>query len=514
MMLVAALPACLYLLIGLAPSRWANRHVYSYGTLLQSCAGAALVLAVLAAGLLLVGNPPSLTGAAAVYFDGLAATMLVLISGIGLTVVRFSRRYLDGDPAQGRFLKWMSLTLGAALWLVVARNLLVLTIAWMLTSFALHQLLIHYPERTWAVWAARKKFLISRIGDMLLLSALALCYQHFGTADFEVLFQAGPAPSAGAFGVSPSSLIAWLLVLGAMTKSAQVPFHSWLPDTMETPTPVSALMHAGIINAGGFLVLRLSPLIESAPGALLTLVVVGLLTALLGSVAMLAQTSVKRALAYSTIGQMGFMMLQCGLGAYSAALLHLVAHSLYKAHAFLRSGTVTTGGPNLLNPNVASALFQLPVAVAAATTCLVFSSWLIGVDFASKAGGPTLVLILVLALTYFLWQALRTRARNVIVKALLAATFVTVSYCVGLTVTESILTGTAVPNSIPPLIEQLSGAIVAIGFGGLFLLHVCMAGSRGTWLEALHVHATHGFYLDIPARRITARIWGLKTPVP
>jgi len=150
------------------------------------------------------------------------------------------------------------------------------------------------------------------------------------------------AESLHASGANSSCVapLAFLLVIAASLESAQFPFHSWLPDTMETPTPVSALMHAGIINAGGFLVVRLSPILINAPAALNTLAIVGAFTALFASVVMLTQTSVKRSLAYSTIAQMGFMMLQCGLGAFALATLHLVAHSLYKAHAFLSSGSV------------------------------------------------------------------------------------------------------------------------------------------------------------------------------
>ena len=142
-----------------------------------------------------------------------------------------------------------------------------------------------------------------------------------------------------------TSELTWLclsLVCGAMLKSAQFPFHSWLPDTMETPTPVSALMHAGIINAGGFLIVRLSPLVTLSPLSLHILAVVGAFTAIFASLVMMTQASVKRMLAFSTIAQMGFMMLQCGVGAFSIAVLHIVAHSLYKAHAFLSSGSVVS----------------------------------------------------------------------------------------------------------------------------------------------------------------------------
>jgi NAD(P)H-quinone oxidoreductase subunit 5 len=165
-----------------------------------------------------------------------------------------------------------------------------------------------------------------------MLGALILTYRAFGSWEFEAMRQASV----------PANIdwVACLLVAAALLKSAQFPFHTWLPDTMETATPVSALMHAGIVNAGGILVLRLHPLIAQSEVALAILASVGAITAVFGSVVMLTQASIKRSLAFSTVAQMGFMMLELGLGAYHLALLHLVAHSLYKAHAFLSSGTV------------------------------------------------------------------------------------------------------------------------------------------------------------------------------
>ncbi len=185
---------------------------------------------------------------------------------------------------------------------------------------------------------------------MALLVAMILTYYCFGSFDYRDIFAS--AANAQFVIADKYHLLSWigtLFVIGAMTKSAQIPFHSWLPDTMETPTPVSALMHAGIINAGGFLIIRLSPLVSQSHVALDLLAIVGAATAILGAVVMLTQTSIKRTLAYSTIAQMGFMMLQCGLGAFSAALLHIIAHSLYKAHAFLSSGSVLESAARMAN---------------------------------------------------------------------------------------------------------------------------------------------------------------------
>jgi NAD(P)H-quinone oxidoreductase subunit 5 len=265
----------------------------------------------------------------------MTTVLLVLTTFLIGIVFQYSRRYMAGEAVAKRYYAWLTVTSAAILGLVLSNNLLAFAVAWCATSLGLHRLLTLYRDRAGAILAARKKFIVSRLGDACMLGALILTYRAFGSWDFEVIRQASV----------PANIdwIAGLLVAAALLKSAQFPFHTWLPDTMETATPVSALMHAGIINAGGILVLRLHPLIGQSDVALALLASVGAVTAVFGSVVMLTQASIKRSLAFSTVAQMGFMMLELGLGAYHLALLHLVAHSLYKAHAFLASGSVVHG---------------------------------------------------------------------------------------------------------------------------------------------------------------------------
>ncbi len=348
--------ACLWA-AGFLPSRWANRHATLMRRLVTGLAGlqclAALGYAVVFLGSGSGVQHDHLWGkyggafdaplAASLYYDGATSLMFLLVSFVGWIICRYSVRYLDGEATQGRYFRWTAFTIGSVSWMILAGNLLMFFAAWVATSLGLHQLLLHYGQRPAARCAAWTKFAISRLGDLALLGALVLTYTAFRTFDFAELFAAVDGSSgAGALPHPTAHWIGWLLVLGAVTKSAQLPFHSWLPQTMETPTPVSALMHAGIVNAGGYLVIRTSPLISLTPSALICLAAVGAATACFASVVMLTQTSIKRSLAYSTIAQMGFMMLQCGLGAFSAAMLHILAHSLYKAHAFLGSGGVLT----------------------------------------------------------------------------------------------------------------------------------------------------------------------------
>lgn len=525
--LAVLLPA-LHLFFGLVTSSFANRHVGLMRRAASAVSGLSLLLAVATCALLIRSGPINapllsftwpLRVSFGVYLDSLSAIMLLLITFIGLIIVRYSNRCLDREVTQGRFLKWIMFTLGAVLLLVVSGNLLMLTAGWMMSSLGLHKLLTHYPDRPWAVWAARKKFLISRLGDVMLLAALVMTYFCLGTVEYSEIFAAAERLSDVSSGNSSwISIIGSLYVLGAMTKSAQFPFHTWLPDTMETPTPVSALMHAGIINAGGFLVLRLSPLIGLSHLALDVLALIGGMTALLGGVVMLTQTSVKRQLAYSTIAQMGFMMLQCGLGAFSAALLHIVAHSLYKAHAFLSSGSVleVSAGTTGVSRHISSArsLAMLPFALSAAVAICAAGTSVVTSDFLAKPGAVILTLVLTIALTQLLWPAFSAGSVRLAGWSLLAAMMVSFGYYGAYVLTDHILaTSVSHQKVLPSPFDSLVTAFLGVGFVAVFLLHAILRlATPGPWIRSLYVHAIHGFYLDIPARRVTAWAWGQHTP--
>ncbi|HEX7653247.1 MAG TPA: proton-conducting transporter membrane subunit, partial [Verrucomicrobiae bacterium] len=340
--------AALFMGFGLIPSVWLNRRGTISIRIIMGLANLTLFLALLADLALVLGGPVQwnypLAGPVhfSLYFDNFAGLIMTLAALLLVVVIRFTRHYLAGEPRLGYFAKWLSFTGGAVLLLVIAGNLLQFSLAWSAVSWGLHKLLLFYPDRPGARLAARKKFIISRLGDLGLLAVLVLTLNAFGTWDFAGIFAAVKEihPEVAVRMPWQLPLISSLLVLAAMMKSAQFPFHSWLPDTMETPTPVSALMHAGIINAGGFLIIRLHSLVALSPSAMGLLTLVGAFTAVFAGLVMLTHASVKRALAFSTVAQMGFMMFECGLGVFSLAALHLVAHSLYKAHTFLACGEV------------------------------------------------------------------------------------------------------------------------------------------------------------------------------
>jgi NAD(P)H-quinone oxidoreductase subunit 5 len=427
--------------------------------------------------------------------DGVAATMSLLVSFLGLTVIRFSRRYLAGDPGAPRFHGWMSLTLGAVLTLVLSANLLLVWIAWVAMSLFLHRLLLHFPERTGAIFSARKKFVVSRLGDAFLLAAVVLVHRQFGTWELERMFAQVAAGNTDGL-----PMVGALVVACACLKSAQFPFHSWLPDTMETPTPVSAFMHAGIINAGGFLIVRLSPLLIHAPDALRALVVVGSVTAAFAAVVMLAQPTVKRALAFSTIAQMGFMMLECGLGAFGLALVHIVAHSLYKAHAFLHAGsTVGTSARTAIPLRTGGLVFGVVSAVL-----LVGGGIWLAREVHSDADPGLLGVPLAGALAYGLarlWSG--AGPQSTLQRGLPAA--------LGLTVLAFGLH--ALSTEICPVMTHgsadglLAGFVVAV-FAVLFVFQVFLWRFRTLpFGRALYVHALNGFYVGTYANRLLSRLW-------
>jgi NAD(P)H-quinone oxidoreductase subunit 5 len=267
--------------------------------------------------------------------DRVSLVMLGLVSFIGWVVLRYAGTFLDGEHRQGAFTGWMTATLAAVLLLVQSGTLFQLVVGWVATSLLLHQLLLFYPERIAAQRAARKKFIVSRTGDLALIGAVVLLWLAYGTGDIGAILAEARDGATQPLTIAAAALLA----IAALLKSAQFPTHGWLTEVMETPTPVSALLHAGVVNAGGFLLIRFADVMLLAPGVLAVLVMVGGFTALFGSLVMLTQSAVKTSLAWSTVAQMGFMILQCGLALFPIALLHIVAHSLYKAHAFLASGS-------------------------------------------------------------------------------------------------------------------------------------------------------------------------------
>ncbi len=281
------------------------------------------------------------------FIDRLAAVMMVLITSVSTVIHVYSVRYLEGDPGYTRFYSLLGFMTFVILSLVSSPNLLMLFVFWQLLSWALYLILAFNYGHVAAYQNAFKTLMVHRIGDVTFLCGIFLTYKYFGTLEFQELFERASQHThmvsllpGNLFDVNVVSVITLLIFVGAIAKSSQFPLHVWLPDTMDSPTPVSALMHAGIINAGGFLLNRLAPLYALSPDTLHIVFVVGALTVVLGASMMLVQNDIKKMLGYSTMGQMGYMIMECGLGAFALAIFHLIAHGLFKASLFLSAGNV------------------------------------------------------------------------------------------------------------------------------------------------------------------------------
>jgi NAD(P)H-quinone oxidoreductase subunit 5 len=511
---------------GLLPEAVLNRkenRAARLGALISLAAFGSALLAVVSlyfSGAADAQLPPAVAFNIGVYFDNLSAVLLVLVSFLLAVISRYSVNYLAGDPAQGRFTKWLCLTGGSVLVIVISGNLVQFALAWCATSLCLHQLLLFYPDRPGAVLAARKKFIISRLGDVCLIAVIVLVKDLFHTWNFSALFTAAnELYKSGALTKSIEiNAICFLLVAGAMLKSAQFPFHSWLPDTMETPTPVSALMHAGIINAGGFLIIRLNPLVTLSPAAMSTLALFGAFTALFASLVMLTHASVKRSLAFSTVAQMGFMMLECGLGAFGLAVLHLVAHSLYKAHAFLASGSIVRLAKSAWSPTEKPNAHPLTLVAAFATaiSLALGCAWIFGVDYRHEPALFTLGCTFAMALAYALWNLwsqafdLKLVAFGGIFGGGIVAVYFALHKIFGRLIGQNEWANSQL-NTWP-------GMVLIATLLALFLLVLVVQTELPVWknrpfFQAIYVHARNGFYFNTLANRAVAALWPVKNIV-
>lgn len=275
-------------------------------------------------------------------FDPLGSIMALAISMISLMVHIYSVRYMADEPGYTRFFVLLGYMTSMLLCMVTAADLITLLIAWHLVGVLLYFLLGHDTRNDSVYRYASWTWLTYRFGDLPMVLAAVLLYLAYDSWSLEAIFSAAQnADEPVTFiGLPVDTLAATLIAAAAFARSAQFMLHTWLPYTMAGPTPVSALMHAGIVNAGGFIINRFSPLYVQAGDVLHWIFLVGLVTAIAGSVLMLAQNDIKKALGYSTMGQMGFMIMECGLGAFSLAIYHLITHGLFKGTLFLGAGGV------------------------------------------------------------------------------------------------------------------------------------------------------------------------------
>src|ERR1035437_601114 len=278
------------------------------------------------------------------YLDQLSLVMLLVVTGVGFLIHVYSVGYMWDDDGYYRFMSYMNLFMFFMLTLVLAKNYLVMFIGWEGVGLASYLLIGYWFTKDSAAAAGKKAFIVNRIGDFGFLIALFLIIKHFGSLDFTHVFTAVRSLPAETGGAGLLTAIGLLLMVGAAGKSAQIPLYVWLPDAMEGPTPVSALIHAAtMVTAGVYMVARSSAIFERAPMAMTVVAIVGTLTALFAATIGIAQTDIKKVLAYSTVSQLGYMSMACGVGAFSAGIFHLMTHAFFKGLLFLAAGSVIHG---------------------------------------------------------------------------------------------------------------------------------------------------------------------------
>jgi len=278
------------------------------------------------------------------YIDRLSGVMMTLITAVSLIIYAYSVNYMYQDLHYRRYLALICLTDFVLICMVSSSNLMMLFLFWQMLSYLLY-LLAHNHSHTPTLDGAYKTFTVLRVADMAFLMGIILAYQVYGTLEYQELFARATSSHMTValwpgMDIDAATAVTLLMFVGAMGKSAQFPLHLWLPSSLFAPTPVHGLLHAGIINAGGFLINRLAPLFGVSSITLHVAFVIGTVTAVLGASMMLVQSDIKKTLGLSTIGQMGYMIMECGLGAFSLAVFHLIAHGLFKATVFLNCGNV------------------------------------------------------------------------------------------------------------------------------------------------------------------------------
>nr|WP_111301073.1 proton-conducting transporter membrane subunit [Paracoccus saliphilus] len=430
--------------------------------------------------------------------DAVGATMALLVAFVGWIVVRYARSYLVGEAGAARGHAGILASLAFVLVLVQAGDLVLVTISFLAIGLVMRQLLLFYPDRPEARRAAAKFSRVWGAGDLALAVAALSAWQAFGTTDLQALNDA--ARAAPVLPLAAKVAVA-ALVLAALLKTASFPLHGWLTEVMEAPTPFSALLHAGIINGGGLLLIRTADLVQASPGAMAALVMLGGLTALFGAAVMLTQSAVKTALAWSTIAQMGFMLLQCGLGLWALALLHIVAHSLYKAHGFLASGQAVQAvaaarrpGPVAV-PGVGAVAraFALALVLYAAVA---FGFWAIGGPKSAQA--LALGAILIFGTAYLVAQGLADAAPMALTRRTAVASLAAGVGYFGFHLLAALVWGPHLPK--PPVPGALEWALIVLALTSFGLVAVAQAlfplWAHHPASAALRVHLANGLYLN------------------
>ncbi len=449
--------------------------------------------AVLSIGVAVWLGPGTLPLPSALQTSRLGLILALGVQVLGTVIGGFSARYLQGEAGQRRYVAALAGVLAAVHVLLLADHWVVLVAAWALVGMPLQHLLCFYPDRAFARLAALKKRIADRAADALLAAAAALAWMEVGCGSLSALWmhiaQAGASPAL--------QLSALLLVLAVALRTALLPVHGWLIQVMEAPTPVSALLHAGVVNLGGFVLIRFAPLLEQAAPARAVLLAFGLATAVLAGMVMLTRISIKVRLAWSTVAQMGFMLLECALGLYTLAALHLIGHSLYKAHAFLSASTVVrqTRLQSLHGPSSASLLSLAGAPV------LAFAGVLSVQLLSGQSAWPWWwSAVLALAWAPLLWLPEVSAAHPARALRLLAGGVMVVG------LTGAALLAHALPLGIQDAPQHEAGLVALSGLLTLYAL-LAVLQRRPRWLAGGWRWSYAGFYVDEAYTRLALRLW-------
>lgn len=439
--------------------------------------------------------------------DWLGTIVTLLVGLLGWVVIKFAEHYLAGEPRQPRFVKATLFTLAAVALMIVSDSLLLMLVGWSLTSVGLHSLLLYYPERRAAQIVAHKKFIASRFADVLLATALALVFIELGSfsmSDLNALLDTREGKPA------TLDLAVVLIAVAAVVKTAQLPIHGWLIQVMEAPTPVSALLHAGVINLSGLVLLRLADALTFNFVAQATLVIVGSLTAALAAMVMLTRISIKVRLAWSTCAQMGFMLMEIGLGLYELALLHLVAHSLYKAHAFLSSGEAVLQARlhSFARANYeAGALWVYLASPLVSAAVVAGSLWLWQQLLPGFEVTAAVLVILTIGFAPLYWPSTKDKYGHWLRGAMRSFVLTQLYF----------LWHLAFAQVMPPQTTTswfLLGWVTVVFIGLYATQLVVQRYPQGTPSRRLFPWAYNGFYLDERFTRMTFKVWPLQFKQP
>ncbi|MFD3958857.1 MULTISPECIES: proton-conducting transporter membrane subunit [Streptomyces] len=477
---VAAVAGSIRPVRGMAPALGAGAAL-----LATALAGALAVTVVVSGPVEMVAAHPDGRAWTGLVVDRVGAIVLLLVCTVSAVVQAFARRYLYGDPAAARFAAAAGALTAATAAMVTAATLVTLAVAWSLTGVILCRLVGVYRPAPSAVDAARRTARAVVIGDAALWAAVALTVAVWGDLD---LRHQGDAAIGGTVG----TVVACLLVVAAATRCAQMPWHRWLPASLAAPTPVSALLHAGVVNAGGVLLVKLAPIFGAAPVATHLAFAIGAASAVAATTIMLTRPDIKGALVHSTIGQMGFMLVTCGLGLYAATVVHLVAHGLFKASLFLGSGstvqrytrrTLAPPAPRMTPPRVAQ---LAALAGAAAVAAVAVAAWWLP----PHAGGVALLVFAVATAARLAWGWLR---HHPTVGTLAAMVIVLPGAAIGyLAVVEAVtkFLAPSVPTAGPAAVPAwLLATLVTVLAAGALLLHLAPAIGLDRWRDRLYVAA-------------------------